>query len=281
MRGADIIGKLNNIAKKDYNKIPIGTELLIPVGELNYDYEVDELYKELLVSRSKESPSEASGWDIFWMYWMQKNPWLEKIEGDDLSVLGEGALVDWRVEHLEELAEDACSTLVFGNVTYDILVKVFTDHYDVLDQPDMRHPAPSLRLEVTYQLLKLMDVSFEPGTEDPIKSEHNKIPGAKELAQWIFTNKSKLVKEDLDQSLLEGVKQELNSFAGLYGAPKPSDELNQFEALTSQSAWDEVKTVEELDLQVFARIDPNAYTSHAQASWWRRVTYTIRGWLFR
>ncbi|MBK8025355.1 MAG: hypothetical protein IPK19_29185 [Chloroflexi bacterium] len=165
------------------------------------------LYRSFLDTRD---PNAAEGWELFWLYWAHRmDP-----SAQDLRKMTQPDAVthlDWRVAHLEELAEDACSTLAFGAEIYETLIGIFQDNYpdqfdsngqipEDLERPDWRHPAPSLRLEVTYWLLKHLKADFEPGESDPLvvqgRSRHGQIPGARELATWIHTNRNALIHHD-------------------------------------------------------------------------------------
>lgn len=232
---------------------------------------------------------EKDDWKKFWLYWASI---LFKGSNDiDIHALPQmihypnkrAYLIDWRIAHLEELVEDACSTIVFGVDVYETYIEVFHRFYDGnLQQPDMRHPAPEFRLEVTYQLLKIMkeqkqdleipDAIVPDGIDDPIADKHGKIPGAIEIANWIFDNQSAVIKP---KAPIQEIRSELfkagnllNNTFSKHLSDLTASNIGEFIASQVVDGSEEYKVdepianqvpgfqfPEEAELQLFAHID--------------------------
>jgi len=252
----------------------------IYIDEIEWDAYDTETYR--LSEEYDSVKTEAMGWKYFWMYWAKQLFPEEKLLGKHALPKKQDFpstrryLIDWRIAHLEELVEDACSTFVFGAEVYRTFLTVFERFYNgELTKPDMRHPSPEFRLEVTYHLLEMMgemdalkaSLGNDEATQnanDPLSDKHGKIPGAKELAKWIFNNRSKLINEPDDwTNIRTRLKSAGDALQNTFDLQREADADNTTDL--NNPAVD-AETFEELDLMLFARIDPNAGTSPANIS---------------
>lgn len=224
-------------------------------------------------SSDREKSIAAKGWDKFWLHW-------EKVfEGNTKrrKELGQ----NWRRDWIVELIEDSCSVLVFGPLAYRILTDVFLRRYDNLQKPlDLRHPPPVLRLEVAYQLLRLMKAAAtgQPvqivheveNSFDPILNDHNRLPGAAEMAAWVWSNRDQLVKEvyawddeNSAQSKQDAFSRLATSIRNLFELHQQQHNARRLDKLARQIILDANNLAGQISLTFSDR--------QAQAQWWNRL----------
>jgi|GEM_PF-5798174 len=205
---------------------------------------------------------EEGGWKYFWTYWASQlfdTDIANRALPTKQNLVGRREYpLDWRIAHMQEFVEDACSTFLFGNDIYQTYVDVFKRAYKGrFTKPDFLHPAPQLRLEVTFQLLKLLQgtdtgSTLQDGTVDPITAYHDRMPGAYQIAKWIYDNQNRLLKEiDMDET-----RRRMGNVGNNLELSLDQQLINHID----NQPTPRFDSYEDADIQKFAYIDLNAGT---------------------